>query len=269
MFAIFGCFPGCIWNGGTLLAGGTVPYEIIQETIEYYNYRLNLPLTFTFTNPMINSEDQLHDIYSNLIAKLGHNGKNYINVSSPVLEKYLKENYPNYHYCRSIVTSQKIPYDLNGYEISVLQRAKNNDWNYLNTIPEQDRGRIELLLNDVCPDNCPKLYSHYEALGKAQIIGAYKQTTVKNIECISNLSFGRARMMLENKTYISNEQLIKEYLPAGFRHFKFSGRTNFIRCVLGALNYMILPMYHEDLMMFLFKDYNPGFVDINDCHLIR
>ena len=37
MFAIFGCFPGCIWNGGTILAGGNATYETIKDTIDYYN----------------------------------------------------------------------------------------------------------------------------------------------------------------------------------------------------------------------------------------
>ena len=38
----------------------------------------------------------------------------------------------------------------------------NNNWEYLETIPEDKRGKIEFLCTDPCPDNCPRIYTHYK-----------------------------------------------------------------------------------------------------------
>ena len=263
--SVFDNFPGSIWNGGTLICGGNFTRENIAMIIDYYNAFLNIPLSFTFTNPMIDQMKYCEDLYSNTIAELGNNGRNNILVSSPMLAEYLKKNYKNYTYIRSIIASEDIPYDLENWDMSVLQRAKNNDWDYLNSIPYEDRDRIEILLNDPCPDNCPRLYEHYKAHGELQIQNSLSDEENSKIRCLFyNEKFPRAKMATENKTYISTEDLYGKYVPAGFRHFKFSGRTSLVRGMIGALSYMIRPEFQEDAMMKMFSD-----IQLDPIQLIR
>ena len=252
--SVFGCFDAAIWNGGSVFAGGNLTYEQIKLIINHYNYTLNFPLTFTFTNPCIDKIEQCYDTYCNTIAELGNNGKNSIVISSPVLEEYLRKRYTNYKYCRSVIASEHIPYDLTNYDLCVIKRAKNNDWDYLNTIPMEERGRIEFLLNDPCPDGCKRAYSHYRDLGRNQILNSYG-TNMDELNCSYDTTLFRTRMMHDNRTYISKEQVYNQYVPAGFKHFKCSGRGMFSRCMLSVLNYMIYPDFYEDITMAALDNY--------------
>jgi hypothetical protein len=81
----------------------------------------------TFTNPLI-EEKHCYDTYSNLIAECGHNGMNEILVTSPILETYLRTNYPNYKYCKSVTSTENNTYDVENYYISVLPKYFNNNF---------------------------------------------------------------------------------------------------------------------------------------------
>ena len=54
-----------------------------------------IPLRFTFTNPLI-EEKHLSDKVCNDILKMADNGMNEVIVMSPILEQYIRENYPGY-----------------------------------------------------------------------------------------------------------------------------------------------------------------------------
>lgn len=253
--SVFGTFDDCIWNGGTMFLGGSTSWSDMKDIIEHYNFELNLPITFTFTNPVITKECHCEDTYCNLMAELGNNGYNRILVTSPVLEEYLRKHYKNYLYCRSIIASEDMPYDLSKYYISVLKRAKNNDWDYLNSVPEEDRGSIEILCNDPCPDHCPKIYSHYTALGKHQL--SREDRNHSEIDCLfSNDPVVRYDMKHKSKTYVSRKMIDEFYLPAGYQHFKMSGRHNPSRIMAGILDYMIKPDYHEDALTGMYQTFS-------------
>jgi len=72
---IFDNFPGCIWNGGTTNYDGNLSIGAIRDIIGFYNEELNIPLRFTFTNPLLH-EFHCFDSYSNMIVQAAHNGKN-------------------------------------------------------------------------------------------------------------------------------------------------------------------------------------------------
>ena len=252
VYTIFGNFPGCIWNGGGIQTSSIAQKETIEGIIKFYNDHLNLPLSFTFTNPLLN-EKQYYDTYGNLIAELGNNGKNIILVSDIKFEEYLRKNYSNYKYCRSILATKNIPYSLKSkygqYELSVLQRAKNNDWDFLLSIPEEHRSRIELLCNDPCPDNCPRLYTHYEDLAKVQIAYGQNNETVK---CNMRHQFHSKYVCEHNKTYISRQMIDNQYLPNGFNKFKCAGRYSHLHIIRNLLKYIIKVEYMEDMYEELF-----------------
>lgn len=245
-------FPGCIWNGGGLQYDGIAHKGLIEGIIDLYNNQLHLPLSFNFTNPLL-EEKHYYDTYGNLIAQLGHNGKNIILVNDIKFEKYLRENYPNYKYCRSILTTKDIPYafesEYGKYDFSVLQREKNNDWPFLLNIPTEQRLKIELLCNDPCIDNCPRLYTHYNDLARAQL--EYRGNG-EELKCNMRPRFAYKNMRENVKAYISREMIDEQYLPNGFNKFKCAGRYSQLHVILNLLNYLIKSEYHDDMMVELF-----------------
>ena len=252
--SIFGCFPGCIWNGGGLDLRKPFSRSEIFAIIHYFNDELNLPLRFTFTNPLI-QEKHLNDTYGNLIAELGHNGKNEILTSSRILENYLREKYPNYRYCSSIVGTQTDPYgDLSRYDLVVMRRRMNNNWEFLNTIPLNQRHKIEFLCNDPCPDNCPRIYSHYRDLARAQL---NLDPDMPNTECsMGNLRGDFEFLYTQSlETFISREKIIKDYLPNGYNQFKLSGRNAPENITLDILEYFVKPEYRPDMFRIFISPY--------------
>lgn len=246
--AIFGMFPNVIWNGGGMVFGTTLYKKDIEDFFNFYNYELHIPLRLTFTNPLITPE-MCHDTYSNLIAECGHNGMNEILVSSPVLENYLRSKYPNYKYCRSIIGAREEPLVLDPkYHMEVLRRSCNNDWDYLEKIPMVERPKIEILCTDPCPDDCPRLYSHYRDFGRAQIEFNPTSDVCQCSQFDVKGDFPLHYMKHNCKTFISRAAIDAEYLPRGYNQFKISGRGSLGAMMGGILPYLIQPEYHSDLI---------------------
>lgn len=255
LYTLFGNFPSCIWDGGRYSVGGSVPKSVIKEIIEFYNIKLNVSLTFTFTNPLLEKK-HCDDLYSNIIAECGNNGHNSILITNPILEEYLRNNYKNYKYCRSILAAEEKPYSLTSdygtYDISVLRRSNNNNWSYLRTIPLEDRPHIELLCNDPCPDDCPRIYTHYKDFGKAQLELDDKapnlNCTMRKIQGTFVYNYTKTKV----KSYISREMIDNIYLPNGFCKFKCAGRMSTIAAMLNIINYLIKPEYKDDLWHYMY-----------------
>lgn len=248
--SIFGCFPGCIWNGGGTNFHHPWMKEDMAALIKWYNDDLQIPLRFTFTNPVL-QEKHVYDTYGNLIAELGHNGKNEILTSSRILENYLRKNYPNYKYCSSIVGTDVEPYSTDPrYGLVVMRRRMNNNWDYLDQVPYEDRHRIEFLCNDPCPDDCPRIYSHYRDLGRAQL---EFNPDAPNTQCsMKHIRGDFEQLHLRSlETHISREKIEKEYLPRGYNQFKVSGRGNPEVMALNIIRYMVKPDYRDDIFCLL------------------
>lgn len=260
--SVFGCFRGAIWNGGSVFIGGSATRDRVQSIIDYYNYELGLPIRFTFTNSLI-TQEQCYDTYCNMIAECGHNGRNEILVVFPTLENYLREKYPNYKYCRSIIAAENQPYnDDPKYGLTVMQRIKNNDWEYLDKIPQDVRHKIEFLCTDPCPDNCPRLYTHYRAYARATI----DMKLNDGCACIMNQTQGPwvNHYAKTQKTYITRDQIVNEYVPRNFSQFKISGRGNIPAFVFHTIEYMVKPEYWHDVaiqIMFEYLPYDTYFYD--------
>ena len=114
--AIYGTFPGAIWNGGRIINGGASIQEI-EEVTKSFN-ETGIPIRFTFTNCLIEKE-HLNDRQCNLIMDIANNGLNEVLVTSPLLEDYLRNKYPNFKYLSSttkcIVNENEIKEESNKY----------------------------------------------------------------------------------------------------------------------------------------------------------
>ena len=91
--SFYGVFPPCLWNGGRT-QGGMTDKNYIKNVIKAFNDR-GIPLRYTFTNMMLEKK-HLSDDRCNMILNLSNNGLNEAIVASPILEDYLRRNYPKF-----------------------------------------------------------------------------------------------------------------------------------------------------------------------------
>lgn len=171
---------------------------------------------------------------------------NEILVTSPILEIYLRENYPNYKYCKSVTSTENNTYDVKNYHISVLPKYFNNNFQLLQSLPLADRKSLEIICNDDCIDNCPHTYQHYKNIGQAQL----QYCMTEDIQCIMkyNTTFPYKKIQTLQQQIAYND-IINNYLPLDFQHFKLCGRENSAKRKLNWLNYIFKEEYHDDIFI--------------------
>jgi len=245
--AVYGCFPGSIWNGGRLELGSCERKEM-EFALREWNQR-GIACRFTFTNPLL-EEKHLYDTFCNLCMELGNNGQNEVLVNSPLLEEYIRSHYPGYKIISSVTKlldteEQETRETKHGYELVVLNKKWNNTPT-LFALPRKDK--YEILVNSYCQDDCPNMRAHYEAIGRAQL----NFTNVDFPPCkYINRNFYD---IMGNKAFVTAEDLYGIYVDAGFRHFKLEGRTlDKYRIVESYLYYLVKPEHRDSARLSLLK----------------
>ena len=247
--AAYGCFPGNIWNGGRVIIG-SASKEDIDFAIKEYNDR-GIAIRFTFTNPRLETIHLL-DTYCNLCMREAHNGKNEVLVNSPLLEKFLKDNYPDYKYISSTTkclgSAKMLRKELEkDYYLVVLDSAMNNT-DELFALDHRDR--MELIVDHFCQDNCPRRKTHYNILGKSQMEFSTPPAdfTCKNID-------REFFQIMENRSFISTDLIFGKYKDAGFRHFKLDGRSYLPhRLIASFLYYLVKPEWHNQMWQVILRE---------------
>lgn len=230
--SVFGAFPPSLWNGGRNTVG-VVDDEIIKQVTKAFNSR-GVPLRFTFTNPLI-EEKHLGDPFRNKVMRMCDNGLNEVIVLSPILEEYIRKNYPSYKItsstCKEIRNADELSAELEkDYHYVVLDYNWNNNFEFLETLPHKEK--CELLINACCVPNCPRRGEHYRSIGETQIKYAEymktppmmrKPTHFEDFKCPSMLR--HIYQITDLPTHISPDAIVEKYVPMGFNQFKIEGRT--------------------------------------------
>ena len=218
----YGTFPGAIWNGGRAVIGSASKQQI-ESVLNIYSSR-NIPVRFTWTNTLI-GEKECFDTYCNLIMRLADNGMNQVLVNSPALEKYLRENYPNFKMISSttkrITDKEMLIEELNkDYFLVVLDYDLNHDEEVLDRIVfSGNAGRCEILGNEVCFPNCPKRKEHYEQQSRLQL----EYDSSVSFPCLVSSAPRNFEECKNRPAFISDEE-IGSYIEKGFNQFKIAGR---------------------------------------------
>ncbi|WP_432649317.1 hypothetical protein [Huintestinicola sp.] len=250
----YGCFPPAAWNGGRA-AVGAVRREFIDFIIKEYNSR-GIPIRYTFTNPLV-TEKHLSDPFCNMITKAAANGLNEIIVNVPVLEEYIRKNYPQYPLISSTVKQiedrgQLLSELKKDYKLVVLDYNWNNRFDELETLPHKDK--IELLVNSYCTPHCRRRKKHYEFLGELQfklnrqVFGSerdmMKPIPDTEFSCPNtDLNFYDT---LAFETHISPRDIYEKYVPMGFENFKIEGRLMHPVNILESYLYYLVKPEHRD-----------------------
>lgn len=241
--AVYGCFPGNIWNGGRVCVGSATR-EQIEHCIQIHNYN-QMPIRFTWTNVALKKK-HLKDEECNWITKIAENGLNEILVNDPKLEQYIRDKYPNYPLVSSTtkclndidLVNEELEKD---YKMVVLDYRFNNDWEYLDAIKHHEK--CEILVNAACNPHCTRRAAHYLSLSQEQI----KRTGQEPPEFASCGTYTRKFSELKKfPTFVSWDLIEKEYIPRGFRHFKIEGRnTNPMIILEYYVHYFVKEEYQE------------------------
>lgn len=242
--AVYGAFPPSIWNGGRTMSFDYADRNTIATTIKLFN-DMGVALRFTFTNTLL-KEEHVYDSFCNECLKMADNGFNEVLANAPVLEEYIRKNYPRYRIISSttkgIKSVEGLNEELKKYPIVVADYTLNNR-EELFSIP--DRDRCEILLNTNCADNCTCRQQHYKFLAKLQL-----GEEVKPFHCPyerdHDLTLNMYDIMKRNKSFVTAEDLYEKYVPAGFREFKIEGRKlNQYEVLEFYVYYLVKPEYRD------------------------
>ena len=280
--SVYGTFPPSIWNGGRT-QGGVCSKSYIKGVIQAFNER-GIPLRFTFTNPLIEKK-HLSDDFCNTVMHLADNGMNEVIVFSPLLEEYIRKNYPNYKItsstCKRITDGDQLLGELEkDYHIVVIDYDLNHDLETLSRIP--DKKKCELLVNASCNPACPVRSEHYRALGLQQI--AYAEHIRKN----KNAPYDAEELVKEHpellkfaecpsakrtlfeiiglKNTITPDEIWNTYIPMGFEQFKLEGRTAEAFNLMEHYMYFMAKPECKDQARFLFLNWLKanGVIQVNE-----
>ena len=245
--AVYGCFPGSIWNGGRVVLGSCTKQEM-EYAIAEYNKR-NIAVRYTFTNPLL-EKIHLMDTYCNLCMELGDNGKNEVIVNSPVLEEFIRKMYPGYALISSTTKCLKdigmIEQELEkDYSLVVLDSALNHTDELFRL---EHKEKIELIANHYCMDNCPRRKEHYDAVGRCQL-----DFSEVDFESCGNINRDFYQVM-ENRSFIPVEDLYGRYYEAGFCNYKLDGRGFLKYKLLESFVYFLArPEYRDRVRTYFLK----------------
>lgn len=236
--AFYDC-PGGIWNGGRQLIPRTYDLQKIKNGF----LDSNIPLRFTFTNPILQAKHLLDD-YCNSIVETFNTGNNEILCNSPLLEQYLRKKYSNnYKYISSITKCLRTDFNIEDVEISkdkyyltVLDFDWNNNFSLLSKI--QNKDKCEILVNSSCIPKCRYRENHYQAIAELELYGK----AITTYKCgSSSLRYYETK---QYPHYISPQDIENIYLPMGFKHFKLEGRQmNDLELIEVVLDYLIKDEY--------------------------
>lgn len=219
--SVYGTIPGAIWNGGRAVFGITTKPDV-EKIVETYNAK-GIPVRFTWTNSLL-EEKHVYDTYCNMIMQVADNGMNQVLVNRPVLEEYIRKEYPRY---KVISSTTKRMLDLEelkaeiakDYHLVVLDYDLNRDEKALEELtPVADR--LEVLVNEICYPHCPKRTEHYRDESRLQL----EFDTRTKFQCPNKTSEKRNfAECMKRPAFISNEE-IESYIARGFCNFKIVGR---------------------------------------------
>lgn len=268
--SVYGTFPPAVWNGGRTQQD-SCDKNFIKTVLRTLNSS-GIPARFTFTNPML-EDRHMSDKYCNMIMAMADNGLNEVIVVSPILEKYIRNNYPNYKItsstCKRITDADRLYEELNkDYHIVVIDYDLNHNFEVLEKIP--DKSKCELLVNACCNPECKYRSHHYQTLGLEQI--AYSEFKKKfpdrefdaeqffsehpesaaefECRCVERTIFDARKL----KNHITPDEIWEKYVPMGFNQFKIEGRTSGLLNLLETyVYYMAKPECRDELRLKLLE----------------
>lgn len=254
--SFFGCFPFALWNGGREIdPSDQCDAGFITNTIKVIN-SAGIPIRYTFTNPLLN-EEELKDEFCNFCLKAASDYPNEVLVFSPLLEEYIRTNYPSFVIdsttCKELKSVDALNEELNkDYRYVVLDYNLNGNWEFIEQLEHPEK--IEVLVNATCTPNCPRRGEHYRDIARRQRIILKNRKLPP--ERRKKVPEWKCRYGIDNTVYsiqayptvVKPGEILEEYVPRGINNFKIEGRTaNLFSLVDTYCFYMAKPEYADQV----------------------
>lgn len=244
--SVYGTFPGAIWNGGRNILDGFASKREVDNVIKSYN-SLGIPVRFTWTNVFL-EEKHIYDTYCNMVMRVGNNGLNQVLVNSPILEKYIRETYPNYKVLSSttkrILSVDRLMEEMGkDYFLVVLDYDLNHNEKVIEKLlPQADR--VEILVNETCQPHCPNRVNHYKEISKYQL---EYDTSIKFPCSDPNPEKRTFRGCSKLPSFMTNAD-VDEYVKKGFKNFKIVGRGEGKEFYMDSIIYFLVKPESRDFI---------------------
>ena len=239
--SIYGCFPGCIMNGGRFFVGRQYSYDQIANVFDQIADE-GLITRLTFTNMLIRPE-QFEDEYCNTILKAAQGRNVEVIVYLDDLDDYISSRYS---FKRTLSTTRALRDvdELNAmlvrYDMVVLDYNHNKDDEFLEKV--KDPERLEVMPNETCQPGCPIRQQHYLHNSRCQL-----DNTELPFCCGSDhkISWFISPPPVDSPTLLSNEDVRRLNKTYGIYNYKIVGRSLSVKNSLYSyLYYLIRPEYH-------------------------
>ena len=248
--SIYGAPADCLWGGGRAGFGEDLAQDVLTLMQKY-----GISARLTFSNSLLR-EEHLSDKKCNALCALFESGmpdqdfsfnkENGVIVHSDLLVEYLKRNYPKL-YLVSSTTKVLTDFD------ALIEEVNRKDFRYvvpdfrlnkafdrLAGMTEEQKDKVEFLVNECCYIGCTDRKKCYEAVSRKNL-GERIQHICNAPEAGSGYLFSKA---MKNPSFIGIEEIKNKYLPMGFSNFKIEGRSLGSALVLEFLvYYMTKPEY--------------------------
>jgi len=229
--------PTIAWTGGRAPA---VRGELNSKTIlKIFNYMAQMnavpSLTFTYTGI---TKDDLKDKYANYFLDIALEARAHFIIYSDLLKNYIKEKDPDAYVVASVIKPSTLfqgPDNMREWSIEKETKLYNDllkEYDLVVVRPEYSKGalyenpsliddisRIEVLINQPCIQNCPRMPQHYRYLESMRM---GNNNTNKNFQCIR--SCFPAGMAMYKNTLAHSEKVTQKLVESGIKHLKLQGR---------------------------------------------
>ena len=237
--SIYGAPAGCPWDGGR--AGfGENRAEDAAELMRQYGISARL----TFSNSLLREEHLSDGACNALCALFEKSGTvpNGVILTSDLLLAYLQEHYPGFYFVSS---TTKVLRDFKQLE-KELSRGEfrfvvpdfrlNKAFDRLDTLPEDQKKKLEFLCNECCWYDCPDRKACYENVSRKNLGEDCPDHVCVSPQAGRGYRFSDA---MKNPAFIGLSDIQNTYLPRGFSQFKIEGRSLGSAVILEVLLYYL------------------------------
>ena len=217
--SVYGCFPGCVVNGGRAFVREPYSARQIEATFEALDGQ-GIAARLTFTNMLV-EERHLEDSYFNLILDVAADHGAGVIVYSDLVDAYVRARHPRMERTlsttREILDAAELNRALEAFDLVVLNYNKNKDLPFLDQVEHPER--LEVMANELCNPGCPHRTEHYLHNSRDQLAG----TVTEFRRCdLSGKDF--FKLAPTSPTILTNDDVRTLHGRYGVPRFKIVGR---------------------------------------------
>ena len=253
--SIYGAPAGCLWGGGRVGSGSARPEDVVKLTRDY-----GISARLTFSNLLLSQEHLADRRCNSLCALFERSGavENGVIIGSDLLLRYLRDKYPGLYLVSSttkvLTDFEQLRDELSREEFRyvVPDFRLNKAYDSLIALPDEQKRKVEFLCNECCWFDCPDRKGCYENVSRKNLGENCADHICLSPQAERGYRFSDA---MRNSAFIGTEDILSNYLPNGFSHFKIEGRGLGSAVVLEfLLYYMTRPEYHLNVREEIYLD---------------